>query len=200
MIGRRARVHAKQKSRKASTEPHGVRARTNKVRTRMWPRTLVLTCLALLSARSSWAEAKFVLLIGKWDYKESVDRLEYPLNDIRVVGDAFRSIGFTVTPVENAGFKDVRRAVDESVVFTNASNRKLTRVHARVDHGVIMSCSCMTSCGANISARGSGLNSMRVSRPTRVASTLDMGERSPAQSRRFEWAISDGLPGTILHQ
>ena len=43
------------------------------------------------------------LLIGNKDYKSGIGVLTNPLNDIRIVGDALKFVGFEVlNPVENA--------------------------------------------------------------------------------------------------
>lgn len=100
-----------------------------------WPKILMFTCLALLAARSSWAETKLALLIGNRDYTENVGRLENPLNDIRVVGDALRTIGFTVTSLENAGFRDIRRAVGEYAAKVRAAGPGTVSVFYYAGHG-----------------------------------------------------------------
>ena len=40
------------------------------------------------------AEKRIALLIGNKDYKVGVGSLTNPLNDIRIVGDALKSVGF----------------------------------------------------------------------------------------------------------
>src|SRR5262249_12621521 len=49
------------------------------------------------------AEGRIALLIGNKDYKPGVGALVNPLNDIRVVGEALKSVGFEVLkPAQNA--------------------------------------------------------------------------------------------------
>jgi TPR repeat protein len=58
------------------------------------------------------AEKRIALVIGNKDYKTSVGPLANPLNDIHLVSDALKSVGFEVlTPVENATRTDMLRAV-----------------------------------------------------------------------------------------
>jgi len=49
------------------------------------------------------AEKRIALLIGNKDYKPGVGALGNPLNDVRVIGDALKAVGFEVLlPVHNA--------------------------------------------------------------------------------------------------
>jgi tetratricopeptide (TPR) repeat protein len=70
----------------------------------MLTRVIVATILLLLpSGAFAQMEKRIALLIGNKDYKAGVGALTNPLNDIRIVGDALRSVGFEVLkPVENA--------------------------------------------------------------------------------------------------
>jgi CubicO group peptidase (beta-lactamase class C family) len=65
--------------------------------------TVVAIVLLLLPTSVFAQEKRIALLIGNKDYKAGVGSLTNPLNDIRIVGDALRSVGFEVLkPVENA--------------------------------------------------------------------------------------------------
>ena len=70
----------------------------------MLVRVIVAIVLLLLPAEASaQTEKRIALLIGNKDYKAGVGSLTNPLNDIRIVGDALKSVGFEVLkPVENA--------------------------------------------------------------------------------------------------
>src|SRR5215510_10178256 len=70
----------------------------------MLARVVVTIVLLLLPAAAlAQAEKRIALLIGNKDYKASVGALTNPLNDIRIVGDALKAVGFeTLKPVENA--------------------------------------------------------------------------------------------------
>jgi len=69
----------------------------------MWAGTIVAMVLWLLpTAVFAQTEKRIALLIGNKDYNVGVGSLTNPLNDIRVVGDALKSVGFEVLkPVEN---------------------------------------------------------------------------------------------------
>jgi Caspase domain len=70
----------------------------------MWVRVIVAIVLLLLpDAAFAQAEKRIALLIGNKDYKVGVGSLTNPLNDIRIVGEALKAVGFEVLkPVENA--------------------------------------------------------------------------------------------------
>ena len=70
----------------------------------MWVRVVVAIVLLFLpTALHAQAEKRIALLIGNKDYKAGVGTLTNPLNDIRVVGEALKAVGFEVLkPVENA--------------------------------------------------------------------------------------------------
>ena len=73
----------------------------------MWVRVAITFFLLLLpTALHAQAEKRIALLIGNKDYKDykaGVGALTNPLNDIRIVGEALKTVGFEVLkPVENA--------------------------------------------------------------------------------------------------
>jgi Caspase domain len=70
----------------------------------MWVRVASAIVLLLLpTSVIAQTEKRIALLIGNKDYKAGVGALTNPLNDIRIVGDALRSVGFEVLkPIENA--------------------------------------------------------------------------------------------------
>jgi uncharacterized caspase-like protein len=67
---------------------------------------LALVCLMLAAAPAALAEKRIALLIGNKDYKAGVGALVNPLNDIRIVGEALKAVGFEVLPPA----QNVRRA------------------------------------------------------------------------------------------
>src|SRR5262249_5884142 len=69
----------------------------------MWVRVAVaIAFLVLPTVALAQVEKRIALLIGNKDYKAGVGSLTNPLNDIRVVGEALKSVGFEVLkPVEN---------------------------------------------------------------------------------------------------
>lgn len=70
----------------------------------MWVRVVVAMALLFLpSAVHAQAEKRIALLIGNKDYKAGVGALTNPLNDMQVVGDALKAVGFVVLkPTQNA--------------------------------------------------------------------------------------------------
>jgi uncharacterized caspase-like protein len=64
---------------------------------------IAILLLLLPTALHAQAEKRIALLIGNKDYKAGVGALTNPLNDIRIVGEALKTVGFEVLkPVENA--------------------------------------------------------------------------------------------------
>ena len=64
---------------------------------------IAILLLLLPTALHAQAEKRIALLIGNKDYKAGVGSLTNPLNDIRIVGEALKAVGFEVLkPVENA--------------------------------------------------------------------------------------------------
>ncbi len=81
----------------------------------MWVRVAVAIALLLLpTAVQAQAEKRIALLISNKDYKAGVGALTNPLNDIRVVGDALKAVGFEVLkPTQNATRAAMLRAILE---------------------------------------------------------------------------------------
>jgi hypothetical protein len=64
---------------------------------------VVILLVLLPSAAIAQSEKRIALLIGNKDYKPGVGALVNPLNDIRIVGEALKAVGFEViSPVQNA--------------------------------------------------------------------------------------------------
>jgi hypothetical protein len=64
---------------------------------------LALVFLILAAAPAAVAEKRIALLIGNKDYKPGVGALVNPLNDVRVMGEALKAVGFEVLkPAQNA--------------------------------------------------------------------------------------------------
>jgi formylglycine-generating enzyme required for sulfatase activity len=81
----------------------------------VWVRVAVTFVLLLLpTALHAQAEKRIALLIGNKDYKPGVGALTNPLNDIRIVGDALKYVGFEVMkPTQNATRVGMLRAILE---------------------------------------------------------------------------------------
>jgi uncharacterized caspase-like protein len=81
-------------------------------------RSILLVVLALAATVSASAETakKFALLIGNQAYTNAVGPLENPHNDIRLVGDALRRVGFDVVEVKDAGYRRMDTEVKRHVM------------------------------------------------------------------------------------
>jgi uncharacterized caspase-like protein len=81
----------------------------------MWVRVAIAIVLLLLpTVLHAQAEKRIALLIGNKEYKAGVGALTNPLNDIRVVGEALKAVGFEVLkPTQNATRAAMLRAILE---------------------------------------------------------------------------------------
>ena len=80
----------------------------------MWARVVAAVLFVLLPTTLHAQEKRIALLIGNKDYKAGVGSLTNPLNDIRIVGDALKSVGFEVLkPTQNATRAVMLRAILE---------------------------------------------------------------------------------------
>jgi len=67
---------------------------------------LAVVFLMLAAAPAALAEKRIALLIGNKDYKPGVGALVNPLNDVRLVGEALKVVGFEVLkPGEPDGYR-----------------------------------------------------------------------------------------------
>ena len=80
-----------------------------------WVRAVfAITLLLWPTALHAQAEKRIALLIGNKDYKPGVGALTNPLNDIRIVGEALKAVGFEVLkPTQNATRAAMLRAILE---------------------------------------------------------------------------------------
>ena len=63
----------------------------------MWvPVVVAIVLLLLPTTVFAESEKRIALLIGNKDYKAGVGALTNPLNDIRIVGEALKGVGFEV--------------------------------------------------------------------------------------------------------
>src|SRR4051812_15312763 len=72
----------------------------------MRPAVISAMCsiVVLLWAVVALAQERIALVIGNRDYREAVGPLQNPINDMKAVGEALRSIGFSVQTIENADY------------------------------------------------------------------------------------------------
>ncbi|MFZ4806322.1 MAG: SUMF1/EgtB/PvdO family nonheme iron enzyme [Hyphomicrobiaceae bacterium] len=80
-----------------------------------WIWTVIVAAVMLAASQDVHAQEKRIaLLIGNKDYKPGVGALVNPLNDVRVVGDALKAVGFEVmNPVTNATRDSILLAVHD---------------------------------------------------------------------------------------
>jgi uncharacterized caspase-like protein len=75
---------------------------------------LAVVFLMLAAAPAALAEKRIALLIGNKDYKPGVGALVNPLNDVRLVGEALKVVGFEVLkPAQNVRRAEMLRALYE---------------------------------------------------------------------------------------
>ncbi len=79
---------------------------------------IVLAC-AFVAAQSVWCEAlaakRFALLIGNKGYDEAVGALENPHNDVGLLGVALTRLGFEVTAIKDASYRQMDIAIKRHV-------------------------------------------------------------------------------------
>jgi len=74
---------------------------------------LLVFLVGLFIAMPALAQKRIALLIGNQEYKPGVGQLKNPLNDVRIVGEALKEIGFEVLkPVRNATRIDMLDALE----------------------------------------------------------------------------------------
>jgi hypothetical protein len=66
-------------------------------------RAAIVFLLLVLMPSAAVAEKRIALLIGNKDYRPGVGALVNPLNDVRIVGEALKKVGFEILrPAQNA--------------------------------------------------------------------------------------------------
>ena len=104
----------------------------------MWVRVVVAIALLFLpTAVFARAEKRIALLIGNKDYKPGVGALVNPLNDIRVVGDALKAVGFEVLkPTQNATRASMLLAVHDFAAKLSAAGSDAVGFLYYSGHGI----------------------------------------------------------------
>jgi hypothetical protein len=82
-----------------------------------------LICLLLLPLLGAHAEGRLALLIGNQSYTEKVGPLKNPHNDIALLGDALEKVGFKVTRVKDAGYKEIDTALRRHIQQVRRAGR-----------------------------------------------------------------------------
>ena len=78
---------------------------------------LVLSCVP----RSGLAVERLALLIGNQNYSEKVGPLKNPHKDIALVSESLRAVGFKVTTLQDADYKQMQVAIKKHVADVKAA-------------------------------------------------------------------------------
>src|SRR5215831_539023 len=98
---------------------------------------LALVFLMLAAAPAAMAEKRVALLIGNKDYKPGVGALVNPLNDVRIVGEALKAVGFEVlTPAQNVQRAQMLRALYELAAKLKAAGPDVVGFLYYSGHGI----------------------------------------------------------------
>jgi hypothetical protein len=76
---------------------------------------VITTFLLCCQTTAGSAEERFALLIGNQTYKDSVGPLVNPHNDVAVVGQSLKQLGFQVTTIKDAGFFELIKSISRHV-------------------------------------------------------------------------------------
>ena len=75
---------------------------------RVFGYTLLFSCVILIAASNAEQEpARIALLIGNQNYYEKVGKLKNPHNDVALVGNSLKKLGFKVTILEDTDYRDM---------------------------------------------------------------------------------------------
>jgi uncharacterized caspase-like protein len=76
---------------------------------------LLVALLVLLIPSVAQAEARIALLIGNEAYGSEIGRLANPRNDVALLEQALKGVGFDVVTVQNAGLGTLHQTVNSYV-------------------------------------------------------------------------------------
>ena len=100
-------------------------------------RAAIAVLLLMLASSAALAEKRVALLIGNKDYKPGVGALVNPINDIRVVGDALKAVGFEVLkPTQNATRTTMLLAVHDFAAKLSAAGADAVGFLYYSGHGI----------------------------------------------------------------
>ena len=80
---------------------------------------MMLSVLTMFAA-PAWAQQRVALVIGNGSYAHA-PALANPLNDAADIGGALERLGFKVTRIENAGYSELRRGLQQFALAASAS-------------------------------------------------------------------------------
>jgi hypothetical protein len=78
-------------------------------------RAAVIVLLIALLPSHARAEARIALLVGNQGYSDKVGVLKNPHNDVRLLEAALKRLGFKVSVLMDAGYRDMDSAIKENV-------------------------------------------------------------------------------------
>src|SRR5437764_15423840 len=78
-------------------------------------RIAIALVMLLLISGVAHAEKRVALLIGNESYSAEIGRLSNPHNDVALLGDALKGLGFEVTTVRDAGLAALHQAINAHV-------------------------------------------------------------------------------------
>jgi formylglycine-generating enzyme required for sulfatase activity len=100
-------------------------------------RVAIALLLLLCAPCAAQSEKRIALLIGNKDYKPGVGALVNPLNDVRIVGEALKAVGFDVLkPVQNARRSDMLLAVHDFAAKLKAAGADAVGFLYYSGHGI----------------------------------------------------------------
>jgi formylglycine-generating enzyme required for sulfatase activity/uncharacterized caspase-like protein len=103
-------------------------------------RAAIAVLLLVLACSAAHAQKRVALLIGNKDYKQGVGTLLNPLNDVRIVGEALKAVGFEVLkPVHNARRSDMLLAVHDFAAKLKAAGPDAVGFLYYSGHGIASS-------------------------------------------------------------
>jgi hypothetical protein len=89
---------------------------------RMLRAAVIVLFFALLPAQAR-AEARIALLIGNQAYKPKVGVLKNPHEDVALVGAALKQLGFQVTILKDAGYRDLDIAIKRFITDVRSKGK-----------------------------------------------------------------------------
>lgn len=97
--------------------------------------TLVIAAL-LAWTGVAWAEPRVALIIGNSNYGGDLGRLPNPANDARLMAKTLKDIGFTVIEAEDAGQKQMKRAIQDFSAALATAGAGATGLFFYAGHGL----------------------------------------------------------------
>jgi uncharacterized caspase-like protein len=71
--------------------------------------------VSITASGRAYAAERLALLIGNQNYSDKVGKLRNPYNDVRLVSNALKRLGFDVTEVRDANYRDMDTAVKKYI-------------------------------------------------------------------------------------